>query len=544
VRLLADDAELEVWERQVGFRTVTLDTTPDAAGTPFTFVVNGKPILVRGANWIPDDCFPSRIDRARYERSIANATDSGMNLLRVWGGGIYESEDFYEICDRDGLMVWQDFLFACAAYAEEEPLRGEVVAEAREAVTRLTAHPSLVLWNGCNENIWGHEDWGWKETLGGLTWGMGYYTEVLPAIVAELDPARPYSAGSPWSLDTSRHPNDPDHGTMHIWDVWNQVDYTVYRDYVPRLASEFGYQGPPAWSTLTRAVHDAPLRPDSPGVLLHQKAEDGNAKLTSGLETHLAVPEDMEDWHWAMSMHQARAVAFGVEHFRSWAPRCAGTIVWQLNDCWPVTSWAAVDGDGRRKPLWYALKHVYADRLLTVQPRDGALAVVAVNDSDQPWTGSLAATRTTLDGSVLAKESLTLEVAARAITTLELPSALTTAGNAAAEVLVVDGAATRALWFFAEDKDLALSSGLEARAERTGDGYAVHVTAHSLQRDVTVLADKVDPAAVVDDALVTVLAGETATFRIRSSADVDPQAFLTPSVLRCTNQLVGGEAPS
>ena len=118
---------------------------------------------MRGANWIPDDCFPSRIDRARYERSIGNATDSGMNLLRVWGGGIYESEDFYEICDRDGLMVWQDFLFACAAYAEEEPLRGEVVAEAREAVTRLTPHPSLVLWNGCNENIWGHEDWGWKD---------------------------------------------------------------------------------------------------------------------------------------------------------------------------------------------------------------------------------------------------------------------------------------------------------------------------------------------------------------------------------------------
>jgi beta-mannosidase len=540
VRLLADDAELETWERRVGFRTVTLDTTPDATGTPFTFVVNGKPILVRGANWIPDDCFPSRIDRARYERSIANATDSGMNLLRVWGGGIYESEDFYEICDRDGLMVWQDFLFACAAYAEEEPLRGEVVAEAREAVTRLTPHPSLVLWNGCNENIWGHEDWGWKETLADLTWGMGYYTEVLPAIVAELDPARPYSAGSPWSLDTSRHPNDPDHGTMHIWDVWNQVDYTVYRDYVPRLASEFGYQGPPAWSTLTRAVHDQPLRPDSPGVLLHQKAEDGNAKLTRGLEPHLAVPHDMEDWHWAMSMHQARAVAFGVEHFRSWAPRCAGTIVWQLNDCWPVTSWAAVDGDGRRKPLWYALKHVYADRLLTVQPREGALAVVAVNDSDQPWTGSLAATRTALDGSVLAKETLALEVAARSTTALELPAALTAAGDTAAEVLVVDGAGARALWFFAEDKDLALAAGLEARAERTDDGYAVHVTARSLQRDVTVLADKVDPAAVVDDAVVTVLAGEAATFRIRSSVDVDPQVFLAPAVLRSTNQLVGG----
>ena len=312
-----------------------------------------------------------------------------MNLLRVWGGGIYESEDFYEICDRDGLMVWQDFLFACAAYAEEEPLRGEVVAEAREAVTRLTPHPSLVLWNGCNENIWGHEDWGWKETLGDRSWGMGYYTEVLPAIVAELDPARPYSAGSPWSLTTSRHPNDPDHGTMHIWDVWNQVDYTVYGDYVPRLASEFGYQGPPAWSTLTRAVHD-----DAAAARLPRDAAapEGRGRQRQAHPRPRAAPGGAGG-HGGLALGdvaaQARAVAFGVEHFRSWAPRCGGTIVWQLNDCWPVTSWAAVDGDGRRKPLWYALRHVYADRLLTVQPRGGALAVVAVNDTDQPWTGTL-----------------------------------------------------------------------------------------------------------------------------------------------------------
>ena len=288
VALLSGDTELDTWRRQVGFRTVTLDTAPDPDGTPFVIVVNGRPIQVRGANWIPDDCFPSRIDRTRYERSIGNATEAGMNLLRVWGGGIYESEDFYEICDRDGLMVWQDFLFACAAYAEEEPMLSEVVAEAREAVTRLAPHPSLVLWNGGNENIWGHEDWGWKNELGERTWGMGYYTDVLPRVVAELDPTRPYCAGSPWSLTTAHHPNDPDHGTMHIWDVWNTRDHTAYRDHVPRLASEFGYQGPPAWSTLTRAVHDDPLRPDSPGMLLHQKAEDGNAKLTRGLQPHLA----------------------------------------------------------------------------------------------------------------------------------------------------------------------------------------------------------------------------------------------------------------
>jgi beta-mannosidase len=538
VALLSGDTELDTWRRQIGFRTVTLDTAPDADGTPFVLVVNGRPIQVRGANWIPDDCFPSRIDRTRYERSIGNATEAGMNLLRVWGGGIYESEDFYEICDRDGLMVWQDFLFACAAYAEEEPMLSEVVAEAREAVTRLAQHPSLVLWNGGNENIWGHEDWGWKAELGERTWGMGYYTEVLPRVVAELDPTRPYCAGSPWSLTTAHHPNDPDHGTMHIWDVWNTRDHTAYRDYVPRLASEFGYQGPPAWSTLTRAVHDDPLRPDSPGMLLHQKAEDGNAKLTRGLQPHLRIPAGMDDWHWAMSLHQARAVAFGVEHFRSWAPRCSGTIVWQLNDCWPVTSWAAVDGDGRRKPLWFALRRAYADRLLTVQPRGGTPAVVAVNDTDQPWTGTVDVLRADLDGTVLAKGSLTLEAAPRSTATVALPDLLVHPAEHTREVLVVDGGGSRALWFFAEDKDLALTSALESRAERTTDGYEVHVTARTLQRDVTLLADKVDPDAVVDDAMITLLAGESATFHVRSEVEVDPDVFLRRSVLRSTNQLV------
>ena len=165
---------------------------------------------------------------------------------------------------------------------------------------------------------------------------------------------------------------------------------------------------------------------------------------------------------------------------------------------------------------------------------------MAVNDTDQPWTGTLDATRTDLDGGVLTKEQLALEVPARATTTIGLPATLTGAADPTSEVLVVDAGDTRALWFFAEDKDLALRPGLAARAERTGDGYAVHVTAHSLQRDVTLLADKVDPGAVVDDALLTVLAGETATFRVSSTADVDPEAFLRPTVLRSTNQLVGG----
>ena len=190
---------LDTWTRRIGFRTVELDTSTDEDGTAFTFRVNGRPIFVKGANWIPDDHLLTRITRERLAHRLDQAVDAHLNLLRVWGGGIYESEDFYELCDERGLLVWQDFLLACAAYPEEQPLWDELEAEAREHVARLTPHPSLVLWNGGNENLWGFLDWGWQEELEGRTWGYRYATELLTGVVAELDPTRPYSDGSPYS---------------------------------------------------------------------------------------------------------------------------------------------------------------------------------------------------------------------------------------------------------------------------------------------------------------------------------------------------------
>ena len=405
--------------QRIGFRSVELDTTPDAEGTPFALRVNGKPVLVKGANWIPDDCFPHRVDRERYAtRGSPTRTEASINLLRVWGGGLFESDDFYDVCDETGVLVWQDFLFACAAYAEEEPLRGEVVAEITEAVTRLSPHPSLVVWNGNNENLWGYEDWGWRRELGDLTWGRGYYLELFPRLMARLDPTRPYSPGSPWSFDERWHPNDPDHGTSHLWDVWNRLDYTAYRSSTPRFVAEFGYQGPPAWSTLTSAIHDDPLMPTSPGMRSHQKAEDGHLKLTRGLAPHLEEPAGMESWHWAMSVQQARAVAFGIEHLRSWHPRNQGMIVWQLNDCWPVTSWAMVDSGGVRKPIWHAVRHAYADRLMTIQPRDHRLALVLDNDTDQRWQTRVRLQRKSFDGLERAVSVVTVDVPPRGTHTL------------------------------------------------------------------------------------------------------------------------------
>lgn len=539
VTVTAGDAR---WEGRVGFRTVGLDTTPDEHGTPFTISINGVAVYAKGANWIPGDPFLTRMTPERYRASVVDAVEAGMNILRIWGGGIYESEAFYDVCDELGVLVWQDFLFACAAYSEEDPLRSEVEAEARENVVRLSRHASLVMWNGCNENIWGYLEWDWRRRIGDRTWGEGYYTELLPAIVAELDPTRPYSPGSPFSFTRWAHPNDERHGTMHIWTVWNDLDYEAYRSYRPRFASEFGFQGPPAWTTLTDVVHDDPIDPYGHEMLVHQKAFEGNAKLERGLGAHLPRWRTIYEWHWSTQLNQARAVALGIEHFRSLYPLNTGSIVWQLNDEWPVISWAAVDVHGHRKPLWFALRKVYADRLLTFQPRAGSLALVAHNDHMEGWTETITVSRRRLDGTVLSEHAVPLDIAARGIATIALPTEILRSGDERGEYLVAHGSdGSSAFHYFVEDTSLALvapADALSVSTEAVEGGVRVTVTAHSLVKDLVLQVDRVDRSARVDDGLVTIEAGGIHTFTVTGAGDTPSWAGFP--LLSSVNDLVAG----
>ncbi|MFC8421187.1 glycoside hydrolase family 2 protein [Streptomyces sp. NPDC057236] len=522
----APERRLDSWSRRIGFRDVVLDRSADEHGTGFTFVVNGVPVFARGVNWIPDDVFPSRITPDRYRTRLRQAAEAGIDLVRIWGGGIYEDDAFYDVCDELGLMVWQDFLFACAAYPEEQPLRGEVEAEARDNVVRLMPHPSLVLWNGNNENLWGFRDWDWEPALAGDSWGGGYYLDLLPRIVAELDPTRSYTAGSPWSGSWDHHPNDPAHGTHHSWEVWNRRDYAEYRDSVPRFVSEFGWQAPPAMATLRRALPGESLAPDSPGMLHHQKAEDGNGKLNRGVARHFRLPEeDFDRWHYLTQVVQARAIATGIEHWRSHWPVCAGTVVWQLNDCWPVSSWAAVDGDGRLKPLYHELRRVYADRLLTLQPGADGPVLAVVNQSAEPWHASVTLRRMRADGTVAAERQLGLTVPARQVHRQTVPGELAPDAFATKEFLVADADGLRALHFPAADKDFAYPEprydvvvgapvGAGAGAGAGGGSVEVVVTAHTLVRDLLLQADRLGPDAVCDSGLHTLLPGEQVRLRV------------------------------
>ncbi|NNC12033.1 glycoside hydrolase family 2 protein [Planctomonas sp. JC2975] len=543
---VAIDGTPAEWRGRIGFRTIEVDTGADASGNRFVVRVNGEDVLIRGVNWIPDHAFITEMTRDRYVSRFADAVEANVNLLRVWGGGIYESEDFYELADELGVLVWQDFLFACAAYSEDDWLAVEVEAEAREQITRLSQHASLAIWNGNNENIWGYVEWGWRRTLGERAWGDGYYRHLLPGLVAELDPTRSYSPASPFSFVDYAHPNDERNGTMHIWDVWNERDYSAYRDYAPRFVSEFGFQGPPAWTTLTDVVHDAPLDPYGEQMLVHQKAEAGNLKLERGMAGHLPVPATIEDWHWATQLNQAQAIRFGVEHFRSLTPHNTGTVLWQLNDDWPVVSWAAVDFNGHRKPLWFAMRDAYAPRLATIQPRNGGLALVLVNDTADAVATTARVSRLAFDGTVLVEQDIDVRVDARGAATFELAADLAGFGDPARELIaaIVDGF-PRAIWNGAEVVDQKLDpAALEASATRTEGGYRVVVTAHSYLREVFLAVDRVDCDASVDAGLVTLLPGESVTLDVASSSDVDPAAFTDALVLRSANDLLSTKTES
>ena len=524
------------WVGRTGIRTAKLETEPDDIGQSFQILVNDKAIFCKGANWIPDDCFLNRVDEDRYRRRLQQGIDCNMNMMRVWGGGIYETDTFYDLCDEMGIMVWQDFLFACAGYPEEPPFPELIEAEARDNVARLARHPSLVIWNGCNENIWGYFNWDWQKKIGERTWGKHYYLHLLPRVVADLDSSRPYWPASPYSGSMDVEPNEATHGTKHVWEAWHGTEYDVYRNFKPRFCSEFGFQAPPAWATLDRALAKDQLEIESPGMQAHQKSKDGNARNHKFLEAFFPLPDDFDTQHYLLQLNQARALTLGVEWFRSLYPICTGTLYWQINDCWPVVSWAAIDGDERLKPLWYATRRFYADRILTFQPDDDELTLAVINDSDKSWSGSVKLTRLSFDGSANRSEALKFDAKPRSVATLSVPRTVSEPDDVAAEFLLAEADDHRAWWYFANDKELAYPEPrFKIDLEEQSGGYRCSLSAQSFLRDAALFVDRLDPDAVISDQLATLLPGEKIEFEIQTKTQMDAEKLSQRPVFQCAN---------
>lgn len=514
-----EDQILDTVSRQVGFRHLELVQDPDSSGRSFEVHINGSRVWARGFNWIPADVLPERVTRERVFELIAEATATGANMLRVWGGGVVESDDFYDACDEAGLLVWQDFSFACAAYAEDDPQVERVQREVEDAVLRVGHRASLALWCGCNENLWGYEDWGWKEKLDvNQGWGERLYRDVIPAALARLDPKRPYIPGSPFSYDTELHPNDPTEGTTHHWDTWNQLDYMAFEDKSSRFAAEFGWQAPAAWNTLETALGAPPEGADDPCLQRLQKHPEGRSSLARGIADHVPhLPQDGRGWYFATQLMQARAIGVSIGHFRSLHDTCSGALWWQLNDCWPALSWAVIDVTGARRMGWYAAVKVMASRAVLGTAPDTPHALTVVNDVPSAWRAPVVIRTVSEVGEVLSKETVELMVPADHHQVVS-PATV----DSAAVAVVVDMDGIRATRWITPDLELEhLTAAIRvvdvAGVAGTAD-VRIQVEALTLVRDLCLLAETHPSLAGVrvDSQLLTVLPGERVAFVVSS----------------------------
>ncbi|MGC9468307.1 MAG: beta-mannosidase [Anaerolineae bacterium] len=424
VFLYEDNEVRDQRDFSVGLRKLELWQEMDEYGTSFTFVVNDVPIFAKGANWIPADSFPTRITDAHLEHLIRSAADAHMNMLRVWGGGLYEDDRFYDLCDRYGLLVWQDFVFACSIYPGDEAFVENVRIEAIQNIRRLRHHACLALWCGNNEMESGWVEWGWAERAAPeyKTYYDEMFHHLLPTLVAEHDPDRTYWPSSPSSGIPFEDPNGVRAGDTHNWEVWHGGHpFEHYRNHPSRFVSEFGFQSLPPLETIRRYADESDWNMTSYIMEHHQRNASGNGKIINYMTAHFRMPKDFPSLVYLTQLLQAEAVRTGVEYWRRSACT-SGALYWQLNDCWPVASWASLDYYGRWKALHYAARRFFAPVLLSAelreheegvkttthatgylfQPKPGPFVDLFItNDGVSPWRGEVRWSLETLGGEVL-----------------------------------------------------------------------------------------------------------------------------------------------
>ncbi len=418
VNLLGAEGDvLDARTLQLGLRTLALRQQPDVWGKSFEFVVNGQRIFAKGANWIPADSFPTRISDDYLEALLRGAAETHQNMLRVWGGGFYEEERFYDLCDKYGILVWQDCIFSCSVYPlDDAAFLENVRVEVRENVRRLRQRASFALWCGNNEMEWGWVDWGWNSIpeLAPLKAAYDrFFHQTLPQWIAEDDPDNAYWPSSPSSDVAFSAPNGQAQGDAHYWEVWHgRKPFTAYRDQFPRFMSEFGFQALPPLATIATYADEADWNMTSFIMERHQKNASGNSLMVGQMLDSFLLPKDFASLVYLSLVLQAEGIRYGVEHWRRHMDRVAGTLYWQLNDCWPVASWSSMDYFGRWKALHYAARRFFAPLLLSIEDMPAAQGLYVSSDLGRAWQGEIRWSLETVDGDVLKRGSEAVDVAA------------------------------------------------------------------------------------------------------------------------------------
>jgi beta-mannosidase len=541
---------------RIGLRTLEVVHARDQAGKSFFVKVNGAPVFMKGANWIPADSFVDRVTPERYRFLLQSAASANMNMLRVWGGGIYEDDRFYELCDELGLLVWQDFMFACSMYPGDTPFVENVRQEAIENVRRLRNHPSLALWAGNNENEAAWRGWGWpakfhlsRKAQEQLTSDYKkMFHQLLPEIIAAEDPGRFYTRSSPSANEDDVPANRMGWGDMHYWGVWHaEHPYTSYGDNVSRFMSEYGFQSFPELASVARytaAATDWDI--GGPVMLSHQRHPRGNALIRTYMDRDFRRPKDFASFLYVGQVLQGIVIKYAAEAHRRQMGRNWGSLYWQLDDCWPVASWSGIDYYGRWKALHYFARQFFAPVLVSPVEDKGIVNIWAVSDRRADSAARLTVRLLDFSGRELWKKQQEVVLAAnssRVYMALRKQDALAGADPArvvlVAELTENGDRLSRNLFWFAKTKELELPRAelaLEVDPRPRADGsFTVKVTARQLARNVFLSAGGGGAATAAsdprldgafDDNYFDLLPGEVVevAFRPRASAGTSTTA--------------------
>jgi beta-mannosidase len=375
--------------RRIGIRTLELvtgdDRAPDGSkAQSFFFRVNGRDIYARGADWIPVDQFVDRATPSVYRHLLTSTVEAHMNMVRVWGGGWYEQEVFYDLCDELGILVWQDFMMACALYPDTRDFIAELSAEAKYQVRRLHHRASLALWCGDNENT--EAVWNWWKAHPDFKKSVATYVRTMSAlrrVCQAEDTTRSFWISSPGNNEFAPNPEDPNRGDVHYWKVWHgRQPFSNYLTVRPRFVSEFGFQSFPEPRTVRSVVPKDQRNPSSRVMEHHQRSHEGNMLITNTMAREMPIPKDFDAFCWVSQINQAMAIRTAVEHWRRLKPWCMGALYWQLNDLWPVASWSSIDYHGRWKVLQHAAARFFAPLLASVLHEKDRIEVFATSDID------------------------------------------------------------------------------------------------------------------------------------------------------------------
>ncbi|MEM0259135.1 MAG: glycoside hydrolase family 2 protein, partial [Thermoproteota archaeon] len=406
IKVVNNSGVLDEVKKKVGIRKIEVIQEKDEEGKTFYFKVNNVPIFCKGADWVPADSFLPRVSRERYDYLLSKAKEANMNMIRVWGGGVYEDESFYELCDEKGILIWQDFMFACGEYPEEEWFFDLVREEADKVVKRLRNHACIAIWCGNNENNWGYKaHWfGVKDKFYGET----IYHKILPEVCSELDPSTLYWPSSPFG---GEDPNSQSEGDRHSWDVWSGLkDYTEYLNDKGRFISEFGFQSLPSLKTILKFTSKEDRFFQSKVIEHHNKQVGGPERLLLFLSMHFRLPSTLERFVYLTQLNQGEALKTGIEHWRRRKFKTGGALIWQLNDCWPVASWSLIDYYNEPKASYYYVKRAFDPLNISLLINGDEVEVWVVNDFLESKSGKIRLLLYNVEGKKISEKKIEVNV--------------------------------------------------------------------------------------------------------------------------------------